>query len=115
MKLPTTEECIEYGSQIGLSPDDSEHFFDHFESNGWRVGRNPMKSWQAAMRNWLRNNRKWNGQQDFSPNSIRDREREARVAMGLTRMDGTAQIKGADSAWSELGLKSVDRHGRVIE
>ncbi len=30
-------------------------FFDHFESNGWRVGgKTPMVSWPAAFRNWLR-------------------------------------------------------------
>ncbi|MBD2768443.1 hypothetical protein IC235_11135 [Hymenobacter sp. BT664] len=30
-------------------------FFDHFESNGWRVaGKTPMVNWQASFRNWLR-------------------------------------------------------------
>jgi hypothetical protein len=30
-------------------------FFDHFESNGWRVGgKTPMVNWPAAFRNWLR-------------------------------------------------------------
>lgn len=30
-------------------------FFDHFESNGWRIGgKTPMVSWPAAFRNWLR-------------------------------------------------------------
>jgi hypothetical protein len=30
-------------------------FFDHFQSNGWRVGgKTPMVDWQAAFRGWLR-------------------------------------------------------------
>ncbi|QJX47809.1 DUF1376 domain-containing protein [Hymenobacter taeanensis] len=30
-------------------------FFDHFESNGWRVGgKTPMVDWRAAFRNWMR-------------------------------------------------------------
>ncbi|GAA4388957.1 DUF1376 domain-containing protein [Hymenobacter koreensis] len=30
-------------------------FFDHFESNGWRVGgKTPMANWRAAFRNWMR-------------------------------------------------------------
>ncbi len=32
-------------------------FFDYFESNGWKVGRNPMKDWKAAFRNWVRRDR----------------------------------------------------------
>ena len=29
-------------------------FHDHYQSNGWRVGKNPMTDWPAAFRNWLR-------------------------------------------------------------
>lgn len=29
-----------------------EAFFDYYESNGWRVGKNPMKNWKAAVRSW---------------------------------------------------------------
>lgn len=29
-------------------------FMDHYTSNGWKVGRNPMKDWKAAIRNWLK-------------------------------------------------------------
>jgi len=32
-----------------------EKFLDHYESNGWKVGRNPMKDWKAAVRTWERN------------------------------------------------------------
>lgn len=29
-----------------------ETFYDWYESNGWRVGKNPMKDWKACVRNW---------------------------------------------------------------
>jgi len=29
-------------------------FYDYYTSNGWKVGRNVMKDWQATARNWLR-------------------------------------------------------------
>jgi len=29
---------------------------DYYESKGWIVGKAPMKSWQASVRNWARNN-----------------------------------------------------------
>lgn len=34
---------------------DAEHFHSYYESNGWKVGKNSMKSWQAAVRTWERN------------------------------------------------------------
>jgi hypothetical protein len=27
---------------------------DYYSSNGWKVGRNPMKDWKAAVRTWER-------------------------------------------------------------
>jgi hypothetical protein len=28
-------------------------FFDYYESNGWKVGKNPMKDWKATIRIWI--------------------------------------------------------------
>lgn len=36
---------------------DPERFFDHYESNGWMVGKTKMKDWKASVRNWERNER----------------------------------------------------------
>ena len=33
---------------------DPQAFIDYYTSNGWRVGRNPMKDWKAAVRTWER-------------------------------------------------------------
>jgi len=30
-------------------------FFNYYESNGWKVGKNSMKEWKAAIRNWENN------------------------------------------------------------
>lgn len=32
---------------------EARKFFDHYESNGWRVGKNTMKDWKAAVRGWI--------------------------------------------------------------
>jgi predicted transcriptional regulator len=37
-------------------PDEAERFWDYYQSNGWKVGRNPMKDWEATARRWSRNN-----------------------------------------------------------
>lgn len=35
---------------------DCSYFIDYYESNGWKVGKNPMKDWKATVRNWARKN-----------------------------------------------------------
>lgn len=32
---------------------ESEKFMNHYESNGWKVGRAKMRSWEAAITNWV--------------------------------------------------------------
>ena len=48
---PTRIEVAEYCAQHGYRVD-PKRFCNHYESNGWKVGRNPMKDWKAAVRNW---------------------------------------------------------------
>ena len=52
-KFPTLEDvrayCKERKNKVN-----PEQWFDHYTSNGWKVGKNPMKDWQAAVRNWER-------------------------------------------------------------
>ena len=51
---PTLSEieqyCIERKNNVN-----AEQFFDYYESNGWKVGKNSMKNWQAAVRTWEKN------------------------------------------------------------
>lgn len=52
---PTLEEVSLLSAKSGLPPIEAEKFFNHYESNGWRVGRNPMKDWHRALGNWKLN------------------------------------------------------------
>ena len=36
---------------------DAGRFIDHYEANGWRVGKSAMKDWRATVRKWERNER----------------------------------------------------------
>ena len=47
--------CAERGNTV-----DAQKFVDYYEANGWRVGKNPMKDWRAAVRTWERNNQQVN-------------------------------------------------------
>lgn len=38
---------------------EAEKFFNYYESNGWKVGKNPMKSWTHAANNWISNKKEY--------------------------------------------------------
>lgn len=53
-EAPSIEQVKAYCEEKGYSVN-AEHFINYYESNGWRVGRNPMKNWRAAAANWAHN------------------------------------------------------------
>ena len=60
---PTVEEIHEYCFERNNGID-AQRFFDHYESNGWMVGKTKMKDWKAAVRTWERNNNNKNQNQN---------------------------------------------------
>lgn len=50
---PTLEELKKYidDNKYNVDP---ERFIDYYTANGWTVGKNRMKDWKAAVRNWDR-------------------------------------------------------------
>ena len=50
---PALVEVQSYIQEKGYAFD-AQQFMDYYESNGWKVGRNAMKDWRAAVRNWAR-------------------------------------------------------------
>lgn len=65
--IPSLDEiknyCIERDNNI-----DANRFYDYYSSKGWMVGKNKMKDWKAAIRNWERNN--------FCSNPISEQKQE---------------------------------------
>lgn len=56
---PTIEELKEYMREQGMN-DIAENWLNHYEANGWMVGKNKMKDWKASVRTWKLNNLKNN-------------------------------------------------------
>ncbi|KXL54424.1 hypothetical protein CLNEO_05300 [Anaerotignum neopropionicum] len=50
---PTIEQVKEYCTERKNSVD-AERFIDFYACKGWMVGKNKMKDWKAAVRNWER-------------------------------------------------------------
>jgi len=65
---PTIEEVKEYFTEKGCSGH-TEPYYDFYQSKGWMVGRNKMKDWKAACRNWIRQSK------EFSKVEIIDKEK----------------------------------------
>ena len=53
---PTEFEIKAYCREKGYSVD-AARFIDYYASKGWLVGKNRMKDWKAAVRNWERGQR----------------------------------------------------------
>ncbi len=87
---PTVEDVVTFCNEKGITID-AQAFVDYYEANGWRVGKNPMKDWRAAVRNWAR----------------RDAERKAektapQVKTAPPTMYYSGQRETAGGSWEEL-------------
>lgn len=72
--IPTVEEvnayCRERGNGI-----DAERFVAHYTSNGWKVGKSPMRDWKAAIITWEKGERERSGRGTAKP-SVMDQVAE---------------------------------------
>ena len=50
---PTIEEIRQYIEEKNYNID-AEFFYNYYEANGWKVGKNKMKSWKATLGTWNR-------------------------------------------------------------
>ena len=67
---PTADEVNKFAFDNKLN---LEGFFDYYESNGWKVGKNLMKKWDAAARGWSKRQGQYNNSNkpkiDFDDNN----------------------------------------------
>jgi len=94
-RTPTVEEIKEYCRENGYALD-AEHFFEHYESVGWRVGNSPIKDWRARVRIWVRKD----AEQVKAPGG--------RAPARAGRHDGRIPIEHHDFTDEQLGRLLVD-------
>ena len=51
---PTPENVRGYCREMGYANVDAERFVDFYAAKDWMIGKNRMKDWKAAVRNWAR-------------------------------------------------------------
>lgn len=49
---PTMEELTVYAKEVGLN--DPQKWMNHYNSNGWKVGKNKMANWKSCVQNWVK-------------------------------------------------------------
>lgn len=54
-KKPSVDEVKEYCKERKNNID-PERFVDYYTAKGWKIGKQPMKDWKAAVRTWEKNN-----------------------------------------------------------
>lgn len=68
---PSLEEVTQYKNERH-SPVDPEAFIDFYQSKGWMVGKNKMKDWKAAFRNWERDRKPSRNETEYvGPNGVK--------------------------------------------
>lgn len=108
-----------YFLELGES-DDSAAWWDHFEGNGWKVGRNPMADWKATVRTWIRNGKKWGsngrtnsgrGRTQSSTGGVRGASTKPGKYSELTNPGSSASRDGDDT---QGGTGNVNAHPQAI-
>lgn len=76
-------------------------FFDFYTANGWKVGRNPMKDWKAAARNWQRRQGEFSKNSDNSNLTKAQKQTQASYFKWKARMENESNGSEAISTGNE--------------
>lgn len=99
---PSMEECVKAAVERGMTEAEGRKFFYHYESNGWKVGKVPMKSVAGAMGGW---HERWLERGASPPTN----KFQGGFSNGLAVSNGSGALSGADKI-----IKS-DEYRRVLE
>lgn len=71
---PSMEDVVAAFVGMGSTEHEATRYWDYYTANGWKVGRNAMKDWKAAARNWVRNQTKYTQGKHNAKRTLGDRE-----------------------------------------
>lgn len=88
---PTIAEIQDYCRERNKSVD-AERFWNFYESKGWKVGKNPMKDWRAAVCNWAKDTSPV-AQESYHPVVDHEKLKQATSIAELTKQRMMEQAK----------------------
>lgn len=101
---PSLNEVRDYIASNSYSVD-AEAFIDFYEAKGWRVGNNPMKDWEAAVRTWERRNR--------NENKATAKKQDGNTPTDMHRTSDTPRTVDVCGVSVNLGVNEyIDANGR---
>ncbi len=104
---PTIDELVrEFSGRVTDPLHESHAFLNHYESNGWKVGKNPMKSWPHAVTNWITRSKDYaNRNSGHQPGKTRSERNDESFFAYLDELDQQEVSGGslADTAGAPLG------------
>lgn len=95
---PTLEAVKLQAAKAGLPETEAVRFHAYYESNGWRVGKNPMRSWVAAMTNWKLNGHAYGTR---TTNPEKPNPRNVGICTPSNPTDWEAASKRNQERWAE--------------
>jgi len=87
---PTPEQVATYATEASIEIN-AQAFCDYYEANGWRVGRNAMKDWKAAARNWAARD---NGFASGRPATPQPKKRFSMIEAGMKLLEESERNNG---------------------
>jgi len=76
---PSQEDVEQYCAKMGYGFDVAS-FMAFYQSNGWKVGRNPMKCWKSACTTWEKREKEKRQQKGRGPSGGKFTEAEIQAA-----------------------------------
>ena len=99
---PTVEEVQAYCKERNNNVD-AEKFISHYDSNGWKVGKTPMKDWKASVRTWEKN--------DYGYHNKPATEEPPKPQFNVVKAEG---YDGAPMVCPECGSRLITNGGMTI-
>lgn len=65
--IPTLEQVLQLASEKSVPENEAKMFFYHYDSVGWKSGKNQMKNWKSAFSGWIIRSEKYNTARKASP------------------------------------------------
>jgi hypothetical protein len=101
-KIPSLEDITKY-CLVRKNSIDPEHFLNKHIANGWMVGKNKMKDWQATVRTWER--QPWNKPKELT---LKQRIQETIKAKGNLKI-GKVNLSDLISCIEMVEDGSIDK------
>lgn len=114
---PTFAEAVAYFREQDSTELEACKFCDYHDAGGWKIGRNPMKDWRAAARNWIRNATQYGQPRGTTSRTPAGKDWPTVEAKAPTSpvldFDATPAASQADS-WAEAEALKVWRKGGKV-